>query len=100
LTKLVAIGAGDRGAEGRGRTALVTGASSGIGLALTTLLAAKGFNVVPVARRAERLQTIAENLSAEWQVEVDPVMQNLPAVPGSHRPRRTVEHRTEVVPLA
>ena len=28
------------------------------------------------------------------------VEQNLPAVPGGHHPRRTVEHRTEVVPVA
>ena len=28
------------------------------------------------------------------------VEQNLPAVPGGHHPRRTVQHRTEVIPLA
>lgn len=77
MTQRVPIGAADHGTEGRGRTALVTGASSGIGLALSALLAAKGFNVVPVARRSERLSTIAENLSAQWQVDVDPIVSDL-----------------------
>jgi short-subunit dehydrogenase len=79
LTQRVPIGAGDRSTEGRGRTALVTGASSGIGLALSSLLAAKGFNVIPVARRGERLRAMAENLSTQWQVNVDPIVSDLSA---------------------
>jgi uncharacterized protein len=71
------IGATDHSTEGRGRTALVTGASSGIGLALATLLAAKGFDVVPVARRAERLRAIANELSAQWGVTVEPIVSDL-----------------------
>lgn len=73
------IGDGDRSNEGSGRTALVTGASSGIGLALTTLLAAKGFDVIPVARRADRLYAVAMNLSDQWQVKVDPIVSDLGA---------------------
>jgi uncharacterized protein len=76
-TKTKPIGVADRSSEGRGRTALVTGATSGIGLALTTLLAAKGFDVVPIARRAERLSAIADDLSAHWQVAVDPIVSDL-----------------------
>jgi NADP-dependent 3-hydroxy acid dehydrogenase YdfG len=42
-----------------GRTALVTGASSGIGAATVRSLAAAGFEVVAAARRLERVEQVA-----------------------------------------
>ena len=51
--------------------ALVTGASSGIGLELAQLLAAGGLDLVLVARSAERLDRIARDLRNRAGVNVD-----------------------------
>lgn len=50
-------------------TALVTGASSGIGLAFAGELASRGCNIVLTARRRERLDAIARDLHAVHGVE-------------------------------
>jgi 3-oxoacyl-[acyl-carrier protein] reductase len=46
----------------KGRTALVTGASMGIGRAIAKGLAAEGVKVAVVARRHERLEALAEEI--------------------------------------
>jgi 3-oxoacyl-[acyl-carrier protein] reductase len=48
----------------KGRTALVTGASSGLGLATAESLAAEGANVTMFARRRDLLQREAERIGA------------------------------------
>lgn len=52
-----------------GPWALVTGASDGIGKALAAQIAAAGINVVLVARRADELQIVAAELTADHGVE-------------------------------
>ena len=47
-----------------GRTALVTGASQGIGAVIATLLARHGARVVLAARNREKLDTVASKLTA------------------------------------
>lgn len=52
------------------RTAMITGASSGIGADLARLFARDGYDVVLVARRRERLEKLGAKLAEEHRIEV------------------------------
>jgi short-subunit dehydrogenase len=58
-------------------TTLITGASAGIGKALAERFAANGHDLVLVARREERLASLAEALEADHEITADYVPMDL-----------------------
>ena len=61
----------------QGKTALVTGASSGLGVDFATILAERGCNLVLVARREERLRKLAEDLAQRHGVQAHVIAMDL-----------------------
>ena len=58
-------------------TALVTGATSGIGESFTRLLATKGYGLVLVARDEKRLQERAKSLESKFKIKVEVLQADL-----------------------
>ena len=59
------------------RTALITGASSGIGEAFAEVFAAEGFDLVITARREDRLRTVAARLEQQHHARVHVIVEDL-----------------------
>ncbi|WP_150308385.1 SDR family NAD(P)-dependent oxidoreductase [Planctomonas psychrotolerans] len=76
---------------GNSRRVVVTGASSGIGAATVRLFRSRGWDVVGVARRADRLEALADETGAEYfvadltvQAEVDALRDHLASTGAVH----------------
>ena len=66
-------------------TAVVTGASAGIGRVFADRLARQGYNLILVARRASRLEDLALELRKRYEVGVEPIAADLAASEGVER---------------
>lgn len=82
----------------RSRRALITGASSGIGAELAVQLAARGLDLVLVARREDRLEELASRIRAAASVEVAVIALDLGESDAAERLHaRTVGLRVDVL---
>ena len=57
----------------KGQVALVTGCSGGLGFQMARALASVGCNIVPIARRLEKLEEVAAALVNDFGVEALPL---------------------------
>ena len=77
----------------RGTTALITGASSGLGAEYATQLAARGADVVLVARREDRLRELADRLTRDHGVRAASVPLDLTRADAAAALRRELDER-------
>lgn len=60
-----------------GKTAIITGASSGIGAAIAKTLATEGVNVVLAARRKDKLESIANEINEKGKGQAKSIVTNV-----------------------
>ncbi|TDQ45027.1 SDR family NAD(P)-dependent oxidoreductase [Actinorugispora endophytica] len=80
-------------------TALVTGASSGIGAEFATRLAERGHDLVLVARSADRMNALAERLGERYAVRADVIVQDLARPDAARRIGAELDRRGIAVDL-
>lgn len=85
--------------ELRGKFALVTGASSGIGRAFAAELARRGAGLALVARRGDRLKELADELAGRYGVPVEVIEQDLTAPDAVDRVRAELDRADRQVDI-
>jgi uncharacterized protein len=83
----------------QGKTALITGASSGIGRAFAHALARRGMSVVLVARSEERLRALATELSQRYSVRAEVIPADLSQEDAIRQIQLEVQQRGLVIDL-
>lgn len=83
----------------QGKTALITGASSGIGRAFAHALAQRGMSVVLVARSEERLRALAAELSQRHGIRTEVIPADLSQEDAIRQIQREVQQRGLVIDL-
>jgi uncharacterized protein len=74
-----------RGRKGEGQTALVTGASAGIGVDLAECFAKDGYNLILAARSEKALREVADRLAKAHKVTATAIVADLQAIGGGKK---------------
>lgn len=77
----------------QGKTALITGASSGIGAEFAKALAARQVNLVLIARSTDRLQTLAASLQQQHGIHATVITADLSKEGAANQIMQDIEHK-------
>ena len=80
-------------------TAVVTGASSGLGVVFAERLAQRGYDLVLVARRADRLETLATKLRETYGVQVANLVADLGDMAGLEKAADAIKNDASITML-